>query len=79
MAIVESLGAHYAERQGLAARHLLALEDPVLAVVWSRDRAMSAPAQLLQEGLAQQARMWLSRTEPAPGTGKPARVPRKQS
>lgn len=59
VAIVESLGAHYAERQGLAARHLLALEDPVLAVVWSRDRAMSAPARLLQEGLAEQARMWL--------------------
>ena len=61
VAIVESLGAHYAERQGLASRHLLALEDPVLAVVWSRDRAMSAPAQLLQAGLAEQARTWLTR------------------
>ncbi|WAI81715.1 MULTISPECIES: LysR family transcriptional regulator [Achromobacter] len=55
VAIVESLGAHYAERQGLVARHLLPLEDPVLAVVWSKDRAMSAPAQLLQQGLAEQA------------------------
>jgi DNA-binding transcriptional LysR family regulator len=60
VAIVESLGAHYAERQGLASRHLLALEDPVLAVVWSRDRAMSAPAQLLQAGLAEQARTRLT-------------------
>lgn len=59
VAIVESLGAHYAERQGLVARHLLPLEDPVLAVVWSKDRAMSAPAQLLQEGLAEQARACL--------------------
>ncbi|MNI57762.1 hypothetical protein D3C73_1128460 [compost metagenome] len=56
MAIVESLGAQYAERQGLVARQLLSLEDPVLAVVWSKDRAMSAPAQLLREGLAEQAR-----------------------
>ncbi|MCD0497492.1 LysR family transcriptional regulator [Achromobacter sp. MY14] len=61
VAIVESLGAQYAERQGLVARHLLPLEDPVLAVVWSRDRAMSGPAQLLQQGLAEQARMWLAR------------------
>ncbi|WP_313625018.1 LysR family transcriptional regulator [Achromobacter sp.] len=67
VAIVESLGAHYAERQGLASRHLLALEDPVLAVVWSRDRAMSAPAQLLQEGLAEQAQTWLFRTPDAAG------------
>lgn len=59
VAIVESLGAQYAERQGLVARHLLPLKDPVLAVVWSKDRAMSAPAQLLQLGLAEQARAWL--------------------
>ncbi|AZS79409.1 LysR family transcriptional regulator [Achromobacter spanius] len=57
VAIVESLGAQYAERQGLVARHLLSLEDPVLAVVWSKDRAMSGPAQLLQAGLAEQARL----------------------
>lgn len=73
VAIVESLGAHYAERQGLAARRLLALEDPVLAVVWSRDRAMSAPAQVLQEGLANEARMWLSRGEAAADERQTAR------
>jgi len=63
VAIVESLGAHYAERQGLVARQLLALEDPVLAVVWSRDRAMSAPAQLLQAGLEEEVRTWLARAD----------------
>ena len=73
VAIVESLGAHYAERQGLAVRHLLALEDPVLAVVWSRDRAMSAPAQRLREELAEQARTWLVRTPAATARRKRAR------
>ncbi|EFF75528.1 LysR family transcriptional regulator [Achromobacter piechaudii] len=65
VAIVESLGAHYAERLGLATRPLISLEDPVLAVVWSRDRAMSAPARLLQEGLADEARTWLSPVQSA--------------
>ncbi len=63
VAIVESLGAHYAERQGLVTRQLLALEDPVLAVVWSRDRAMSAPAQVLQEGLENEVQTWLARAQ----------------
>lgn len=67
VAIVESLGAQYAERQGLVARQLLSLEDPVLAVVWSKDRAMSGPAQLLRDGLAEQAR----RTAQACGTCVP--------
>ncbi|HYG42517.1 MAG TPA: LysR family transcriptional regulator [Bordetella sp.] len=48
IAIVESLGAQYAVRQGLVARHLLVLHDPILALVWPRDRAMSEPAQCLQ-------------------------------
>ncbi|ANN78446.1 LysR family transcriptional regulator [Bordetella flabilis] len=63
VAIVESLGAHYARAQGLVARRLLAMEDPVLAAVWPRDRAMSTPAQRLLAGLAEQARTCLgSRT-----------------
>ena len=70
VAIVESLGAHYAERQGLVARQLLSLEDPVLAVVWSKDRAMSAPAQMLQAGLAEQARACLVRSAPPAGRGR---------
>lgn len=60
VAIVESLGAHYAERQGLVTRRLLSLEDPVLAVVWSRDRDMSGPAQVLRDGLAQKAQSRLA-------------------
>ncbi len=56
IAIVESLGAHYAQRQGLIAHHLLALQDPILAVVWPRDRAMSAPAQHVQTAMAELAR-----------------------
>ncbi|WP_353172381.1 LysR family transcriptional regulator [Paracandidimonas soli] len=58
VAIVESLGARYAQRQGLAAMHLMALEDPVLALVWSRDRSMSMPAQQLHEVLRQQVDAW---------------------
>ncbi|WP_233237077.1 LysR family transcriptional regulator [Bordetella sp. LUAb4] len=55
VAIVESLGAHYAQRQGLAVRHLLEVEGPALALVWPRDRAMSAAAQSLRDGLLSQA------------------------
>ncbi|MFC4276307.1 LysR family transcriptional regulator [Achromobacter aloeverae] len=55
VAIVESLGAHYAARQGLAARHLLDVDEPALALVWPRDRAMSAAAESLRNGLARQA------------------------
>ena len=39
MAIVENLGARYAERQGLVMRHLAFLDDPVLALVGPKDRA----------------------------------------
>jgi DNA-binding transcriptional LysR family regulator len=55
VAIVESLGARYAERQGLVSRHLLALEDIALTMVWSRDRAMSGPAERLQACLTAEA------------------------
>ncbi|ALM82728.1 LysR family transcriptional regulator [Bordetella sp. N] len=55
VAIVESLGAHYARRQGLALRHLLNVEEPALGLVWPRDRAMSAAAQSLRTGLITQA------------------------
>ncbi len=48
VAIVESLGARYAQRQGLVACHLLALKDIALTMVWPRDRAMSGPAERLQ-------------------------------
>ncbi|GAB2915575.1 LysR family transcriptional regulator [Paralcaligenes ginsengisoli] len=55
VAIVESLGARYAERQGLIVRHLLAVKDLALSVVWPRDRAMSHPAERLQACLSAEA------------------------
>jgi len=59
VAIVESLGARYAERQGLVVRHLLALEDPVLSLVWPHDRAISSPAECLRVCLRTEAAQWL--------------------
>ena len=55
IAIVESLGARYAQRQGLLARHLLRLSDPVLALVWAHDRALSEAACSLRQSLQAQA------------------------
>ncbi|OZI35429.1 LysR family transcriptional regulator [Bordetella genomosp. 1] len=57
VAIVESLGARYAERLGLATRHLLALDDPALTLVWPRDRAMSEAAEALRAGLVAAAQV----------------------
>lgn len=51
IAIVESVGARYAQRQGLVARHLVTRSDPVLALVWAQDRALSAAARSLQQHL----------------------------
>jgi DNA-binding transcriptional LysR family regulator len=51
VAIVESLGARYAERQGLLVRHLVFLDEPVLALVWPKDRALSEPALALRQAL----------------------------
>ena len=56
--VVESLGARYAQRQGLVARHLVALQDPVLALVWSRDRSLSEPARQLKDVLLTQVDAW---------------------
>ncbi len=55
IAIVEGLGARYAERQGLLARHLLAVQDLTLALVWPKDRAMSPAAECLQASLIDEA------------------------
>ncbi|CAM3943619.1 LysR family transcriptional regulator [Bordetella tumulicola] len=59
IAIVETLGARYAQRQGLLARHLLTLSDPVLALVWAHDRALSDAARYLQQCLQDQAQQQL--------------------
>lgn len=47
VAIVESLGARYAERQGLVSRQLLTLNSLSLMMVWPQDRVMSAAAESL--------------------------------
>jgi DNA-binding transcriptional LysR family regulator len=44
-AIVESLGALYAKRQGLVTRRLMPVEDLALHLVWPRGKGMSKPAQ----------------------------------
>ncbi|SAI19633.1 LysR family transcriptional regulator [Bordetella ansorpii] len=61
IAIVESLGAHYASRQGLVTRQLVRLDDPVLALVWARDRAMSEPGECLRDALMKEAAKRLGR------------------
>lgn len=51
VAIVETLGARYAQRQGLVARHLLTLVGSELAVVWPKDKPMVGAALLLRQAL----------------------------
>ncbi len=48
VAIVESLGAHYAQRQGLICRRLLPLNNVELTLMWSSERALSDSAQTLE-------------------------------
>ncbi|RZT98305.1 LysR family transcriptional regulator [Advenella incenata] len=48
VAIVESLGAHYAEKRGLIAHRLVPLNNVALTLMWSTDRAMSAAAETLK-------------------------------
>lgn len=58
VAVVETLGAHYARRQGLVARHLLDMSEVGLGLVWSHDRPLSAPAATLRAALeAESARI----------------------
>lgn len=52
VAIVESLGALYAQRQSLVTRRLMSVEDLALHLVWPRGRSMSQPAQDLAHCLA---------------------------
>jgi DNA-binding transcriptional LysR family regulator len=52
IAIVESLGALYAQRQALVTRRLMAVEDLALHLVWPRGKGMSKVAQDLAVFLA---------------------------
>lgn len=56
VAIVESLGAHYATRQGLVVRPLLALDDSALTLVWAPGMVPSPSALSLQQALVEGAR-----------------------
>lgn len=58
IAIVEGLGARYAQRHGLHARHLLAVKDLALALVWPKDSVMSQAAGSLQKSLVAEAARW---------------------
>lgn len=51
VAVVETLGARYAQRQGLVTRHLLALDDPELALVFPRDKPVEGAGALLRQAL----------------------------
>lgn len=53
IAIVESLGAHYAARNGLVVQRLIALEDSALTLVWAPGQVLSPPAVCLQAGLVE--------------------------
>ncbi len=55
IAIVETLGAHYAQRQGLVTRHLLAAPEIGLCLVWPHDRTLSRPAETLRSSLIAEA------------------------
>lgn len=51
VAVVESLGARYAQRMGLVARHLLTMDDSALSLVSPRDRPLEGPGQCLAQAL----------------------------
>lgn len=55
VAIVETLGARYAQRQGLVVRHLLAVPEIGLGLVWSHERTLSRPAETLRSSLVAEA------------------------
>lgn len=51
IAIVESLGARYAQRQGLITRHLHTMHDASLSLVTPRDRPVDGAGRLLRDVL----------------------------
>jgi DNA-binding transcriptional LysR family regulator len=53
--IVESLGAVYAQRQGLVAKRLMRASDLALSLAWPRHRGMSRPAEDLKACLIKEA------------------------
>lgn len=55
VAIVETLGARYAQRQGLVARQLLTLHDEALALVCPRDKPLEGAGLSLRQALVEAA------------------------
>ncbi|MFZ4285345.1 LysR family transcriptional regulator [Variovorax sp. HJSM1_2] len=53
VAIVESLGAHYAQRMGLVAKPLLTMKDSELAIVAPKDRPLEGASLCLRDALRQ--------------------------
>ena len=51
VAIVETLGARYAQRQGLVARHVLRLADSELAMVHPKDKPLEGASQSLRDAI----------------------------
>lgn len=51
VAVVESLGARYAERMGLVAKPILTMKDSELAIVAPKDRPLEGAALCLREAL----------------------------
>ena len=58
VAIVESLGARYASRQGLVTKRLMTLDGLALRLVWPKDRSLSLPAEQLCDALREQVANW---------------------
>ncbi|MCD2512212.1 LysR family transcriptional regulator [Comamonas endophytica] len=56
VAVVESLGARYAQRMGLVARHLLTMHDAALSLVSPRDRPLEGPSLCLRDALREAVR-----------------------
>ncbi|MDM0058462.1 LysR family transcriptional regulator [Variovorax fucosicus] len=51
VAIVESLGAMHAQRQGLVAKRLLTLKDSALTLVWPKDRPLEGACLKLRQSV----------------------------
>lgn len=56
VAVVESLGARYAQRMGLVARHLLTMDDAAVSLVSPRDRPLEGPGLCLRDALQEAVR-----------------------
>ncbi len=59
IALIESLGAQYARRQGLIALRVSPLDNVVLTLLWAKDGVMSTAGEILKACLEQQTKRWL--------------------